>query len=268
MRLGRMGVSADPDLVSLVHARALRLLGEAETAGTFAVAPGQLATAIDGLIALGFRGVSLAPAHQREAAELCDTVSDAARTLGRATFLHFDATGVHAENLDAEVLHRRLGQPPALDEAAVVGAGMATGAAVVALARLGFRTVTLHPADAAAAARLLHRLAPACPVTTLRLAPSGSHVAGAAVIHTGEVPIPLLDPARIGFLLDLEIPPQGVLAAFVASGGSGEDGVPGLVHGALRMLELWRGSPIPGGFEPRLTAVVRAGGAGFSRGTG
>ena len=77
-----------------------------------------------------------------------------------------------------------------------------------------------------------------------------------------------LDPARIGFLLDLELGPQGVLAPFVASGGRGEDGVATLVHGALRMLELWRGNSIPGSFEARLAAVVRAGGAGFSRATG
>lgn len=265
MRVGRIGVAAGLDLTSLVQARALRLLGGGESLGCFAVAPGQLATAIDGLVSLGFRGVSVAPAHQREAVELGDQVSPAAQLLGRATFLHFDGAGIHAENHEPEVLRSRLGQHPLPDQAAVLGSGVACGAAVAALAGLGVRSIVVHAADRSGATRLLHRLEGAFPRAALRLAEPGVAVAGGLVVHAGDAPAAVLAPQSVGYLLDLELAPSGLLPAFREAGGRGEDGVAALVESALAMVGRWRGEPVPATFAARLAAVVRAGGAGCVR---
>src|SRR2546430_2329261 len=97
MLIGRFSADAGPDFMPLVHARALRLLRAPGSCGSFQVAPGGLAAALDGLRALGFRGASLAGPHQRAAAVLCEDASPEVKLLGRADFVTFGPHAARAE---------------------------------------------------------------------------------------------------------------------------------------------------------------------------
>lgn len=91
------------------------------------------------LPARGFAGVNVTVPHKLAALALADMASDAAREIGAANTLVFEAGEIEAHNTDAEGLLGALGERVDGTRAVVLGAGGSARAAVWALAGAGAR---------------------------------------------------------------------------------------------------------------------------------
>jgi shikimate dehydrogenase len=89
------------------------------------------------LPAAGFRGVNVTIPHKQVALALADHASEAARAIGAANTLTFEAGAIHADNTDAPGLLAALPFAPAGRSALVLGAGGAGRAAAWALREAG-----------------------------------------------------------------------------------------------------------------------------------
>jgi shikimate dehydrogenase len=89
------------------------------------------------LPAAGFRGVNVTIPHKQAALALADHASEAARAIGAANTLTFEAGAIHADNTDAPGLLAALPFAPAGRSALVLGAGGAGRAAAWALREAG-----------------------------------------------------------------------------------------------------------------------------------
>ena len=85
----------------------------------------------------GFKGANVTIPHKHAALEIADDASEAARAIGAANTLTFDAAGIRADNTDAPGLIASLPASPAGRRAIVLGAGGAARAAVWALLEAG-----------------------------------------------------------------------------------------------------------------------------------
>lgn len=104
------------------------------------VAPENFATAVRGLVALGFAGANVTIPHKLAAFEICDVVEDSARRAGAVNTLIFHDGRITGRNTDGMgfVAHlRSSGVDPKAGPALVLGAGGAARAIVAALQDLG-----------------------------------------------------------------------------------------------------------------------------------
>ena len=104
------------------------------------VAPENFATAVRGLVALGFAGANVTIPHKLAAFEICDVVEDSARRAGAVNTLIFHDGRITGRNTDGMgfVAHlRSSGVDPQAGPALVLGAGGAARAIVAALQDLG-----------------------------------------------------------------------------------------------------------------------------------
>ncbi|MDE2515517.1 MAG: shikimate dehydrogenase [Rhodospirillales bacterium] len=127
-----------------------------------AVAPGDLAAAVDGLRKAGFAGLNVTIPHKVAVRALCDRVSDFARRAGAVNTLHFRDGRIEGSNTDgygflANLADHRV--DPAAGPALVLGAGGAARAIVAALQEAG-APVSLANRTRAAAEALAADLAP------------------------------------------------------------------------------------------------------------
>jgi shikimate dehydrogenase len=99
--------------------------------------PELFAETVRALPAAGFRGVNVTIPHKHAALALADEASDAARAIGAANTLTFEAGAILADNTDAPGLLAALGEKVAGRRALVLGAGGAGRAAAWALATAG-----------------------------------------------------------------------------------------------------------------------------------
>jgi len=99
--------------------------------------PGLFEETVRALPAAGFRGVNVTIPHKQAALALADRASDAARAIGAANTLTFEAGAIHADNTDAPGLLAALPFAPAGRSALVLGAGGAGRAAAWALREAG-----------------------------------------------------------------------------------------------------------------------------------
>ncbi len=140
----------------IVHSKSPRIFDHwfAETAipGTYtrlAVKPEEFADTFRTLYKTGFRGVNVTIPHKLTALELADEASPAARAIGAANTIRFDANGkVFADNTDGYgfIENLREGAPawdPAAGPALVLGAGGAARAVIHALLEAGAPTIRL-----------------------------------------------------------------------------------------------------------------------------
>lgn len=108
---------------------------------TLEVAPEDLADAIRGARAMGFRGINLTLPHKVAALELLDGLSDAARLMGAVNCIHRVDRQLWGENTDGKGFLQSLGEvaEPAGKRVLLLGAGGAARAIAVelALARVG-----------------------------------------------------------------------------------------------------------------------------------
>lgn len=119
------------------------------------VRPGDLAGALRGLRAAGFRGCNVTTPHKEAAYRLCDSLDDAARTAAACNTLVFTERGIHGSNTDGLGFVASLeesGVSPGAGAALVLGAGGAARAIAAALLRAGWPVVlTNRSADRAEA---------------------------------------------------------------------------------------------------------------------
>ncbi|MEA2313698.1 MAG: shikimate dehydrogenase [Solirubrobacteraceae bacterium] len=144
-RLGVLGWPVAHSRSPAIHNAALAALGmDGWRYQLLPVAPALLAQTTRALGAAGFRGANVTIPHKQAALELCDRASEAARAIGAANTLSFDADGtIAAENTDAPGLIAALGGEPRGMSALVLGAGGSARAAAWALREAGARDVAI-----------------------------------------------------------------------------------------------------------------------------
>jgi len=130
------------------------------------VAPGQLAAALKGLVALGFRGANVTIPHKEEALKLADRATARALAIGAANTLIVQEDGtLLADNSDAPgfLAALKAGAPefdPAARPAVVLGAGGAARAVIWALIDAGAPEVRLLNRTKARAEELAQAFGP------------------------------------------------------------------------------------------------------------
>lgn len=226
-------------------------LGEEWSYEAIDVAPEGFEARVRAMPGEGFVGANVTVPHKGAALALADELSEAAREIGAANTLVFDAGGeVRAENTDAEGLLRSLPGSPAGMRALVLGAGGAARAVVWALLR----------EDAAVDVwnRTEQRSRDLCaelggePVAVPDQSSYGLIVNSTAVGLRGEDPFEDLPLTEEGFgpeqvVLDMVYgaEPTALLRAAAAAAAVTVDGIEVLVQQGALSLELWTGRPAP-----------------------
>jgi shikimate dehydrogenase len=243
-----------------MHTAALRELGLAERWAYqhLPVPPDLFAETVRALPAAGFAGANVTVPHKEAALALADEATAAARAIGAANTLSFDAHGVvHADNTDAPGLLAALPADPRGATALVLGAGGSARAAIHALREAGAGRVLVWnrtPARARALATELgaHAVEPPLPpfdvlvhCTAAGLRPGSDQLK--------DLP-PLADHLSTGMsVVDLVYnAAETPLTALARERNVAvADGLEVLVHQGALSLQRWTGRPAP-------LAVMRA----------
>lgn len=127
------------------------------------IEPGQVATAVARMRALGFIGCNVTVPHKLEVMDACDTIDAAARGLGAVNTLCFGADGVRGSNTDAPGFRRAVEEafstPLAGQHVLLAGAGGGAGQAVaMACLMAGVSRLTLANRSRSKLDALLDRL--------------------------------------------------------------------------------------------------------------
>jgi shikimate dehydrogenase len=258
---GVIGSPIRHSLSPAIHNAAYDALGLDWAMVAFEVAPGAGGAAIDALRTLDLVGLAVTMPHKHDAAQACDTLTDAAHALGVAnTIWRGDDGRVGGDSTDGEGFRRSLvaaGHDPAGRSVLVLGAGGAARAVVLALAQAGSTvTVAARRDDAAAAAA---NLAPG--VRAIAWAEAADAAAAHDVVVNatpigmdrgdaggrGATPVPPAVITARHVVVDLVYHPleTPLLAAARAAGATAVDGVGMLVHQAALQVERWSGRPAP-----------------------
>ncbi len=153
MRCGVLGDPIEHSLSPVLHRAGYAAVGLDWIYDAHRVPSGGLAGFLAGLDD-SWRGLSLTMPLKREAMALVDAASDLALLGGAANTLVLDADGVRGDNTDipgAEAALRERYAGP-VEHAAILGGGATAASTLLALARLGCRSFTLHVRDATRAA--------------------------------------------------------------------------------------------------------------------
>ncbi len=222
----------------------------------FEVPAGSAREAIAGARALGVRGLAVTMPHKAAAADAADVLDPLVRRLGAANTLVLDGETMRATSTDGAGFLaglRETGVEVAGARCAVVGAGGAARAVVVALVEAGAARVDVwarRPAQAEEAVSLAGMPASVA---------VGPEVAGEARIVVNATPLGMagagagelpFDPGLVGpgqLVVDLVYRPAetALLAAARSRGAEVLNGLPMLVHQAALQFELWTGRPAP-----------------------
>jgi len=212
---------------------------------------------LHGARALGIRALSVTMPLKEPLAGLVERLSPAASVLGAVNSIRFDADGAAGDSTDGPGLLDALAAErdwrPAGRHCAVLGAGGAARAVVLALAGAGAASVTVvgrTPARAAAAAALaasVGRVGSAEDVRGVDAVFNATPVGMAGTPGAGASP---LDDALISagqLIVDLVYHPlrTPLLAAAERRGASTMGGLPMLVHQAARQFTWWTGAQAP-----------------------
>ncbi|MEY2406419.1 MAG: shikimate dehydrogenase, partial [Acidimicrobiaceae bacterium] len=209
--------------------------------------------ALDGVRALGLRGLSVTMPHKEDVAGLVDTCSDDATALGAVNCVVTRDGLLIGENTDGpgfiDALRDEASFDPAGRRCVVIGAGGAARAVVLALARAGASEVGVanrtssRGSVAAALAGAVGR------VVDLDAVAGADLIVNATPIGMVDDGLPL-DPQRIGrgqLVADLIYHPAvtPLLAAASAQGALALNGLGMLVHQAARAFRCWTGEDPP-----------------------
>jgi shikimate dehydrogenase len=226
------------------------------------VAPSSIEAAVEGASALGLIGLSVTMPHKEAAARLATRRSPMVRRLGAANTLTFLGRRVVADNTDGAglIADLREGVPfePSDRRCAVIGAGGAARAAIVALAEAGAREVLVvnrTPARAFQAATLVPgrgRVARPEELDAADLIVNATPMGmladgGRGGMSANEL---LVDSSRFGsgqLVVDLVYDPPVTewLAQAASNGARVRGGLGMLVHQAGLQVEIWTGSRAP-----------------------
>jgi len=145
--VGVVGFPVRHSLSPLLHNCAFGVMGLDWSYVAFEVPPKSLERAISGAQSLGLRGLSVTMPHKDAAARLAVRRSVTVRRLGAANTLVFEPKGVFAESTDGDGLLADLREGAHFDpdgrHCAVIGAGGAGRAAVLALAEAGAESIVI-----------------------------------------------------------------------------------------------------------------------------
>jgi shikimate dehydrogenase len=254
--VGIIGWPVRHSLSPTIHNAAFAALGLGWVFVPLPVHPGEAATAVGGLRALGFAGANVTMPHKTDVAAAVDTLSDDARRLDavNTVVVADDATAGH--NTDApgfdRFLRRDAGFDPAGRTALLFGAGGAARACAVALARAGATRITVVARDPASTGSLADALAglDAEPVV-IGFDDASAHPSDLVVnatplgIDGEELPLPPLSAETL--VVDLLYHPTVTPLQTTARdrGASVFGGLGMLLHQAALSFELWTGQPAP-----------------------
>lgn len=252
-------VIGDPVRHSLspaIHNAAFAALGMDWVFLACAVPEGKVPEALAGAVALGIEGLSVTMPHKAAVAAALDDLSPVARLLGAVNCVARDGDRLVGHSTDGDgfvdALAGEAGWSPAGARCAVVGAGGAGRAVVLALAGAGAAEVAVvnrtarHAEAAAALAGDRGRVVEAADAGRFDLVVNATPLGMAG--HDGAaLPLDpgLLRPGQL--LVDLIYEPAetALLAAARARGVRAFNGVRMLVHQAARAFELWTGREAP-----------------------
>jgi shikimate dehydrogenase len=130
----------------------------------FHVTPAQLCDAIDGIRAMGIRGVNLTIPHKEAACQLVDELDQQAALIGAVNTIVNNNGALKGYNTDGlgllKALKQGLGFDPAGRKIMLVGAGGACRAAVVALCQAGAESIGIANRTRKRSQALLKEIAP------------------------------------------------------------------------------------------------------------
>jgi shikimate dehydrogenase len=259
---GVVGHPVRHSLSPRLHQAAYRSLALDWAYLAFEVSPDQFGAAISGAGALGLIGLSVTMPHKQAAAELATRRSPMARRLDAANTLTFSEGEIVADNTDGAglIADLRMGAPfePSGRLCAVIGAGGAARAVIVALAEAGASEVLVvnrTPARATQAVALIpgrgrvarpedlddaDLVVNATPIGMLASTGSGGSGGEAAFV----------DPSRFAagqLVVDIVYDPPVTewLAQAATTGARIRGGLGMLVHQAALQVEIWTGRPAP-----------------------
>lgn len=257
-----VGVVGDPvahSLSPLLHNAAFDAMGLDWVSVGFKVSAGEVPDALRGMRALGLAGLSVTTPHKDAAAGAVDELSPAAERLGAVNCIVPRDGKLVGESTDGEGLLRALKRnfsfDPAEKQCAVIGAGGAARAVVLALAEAGAAEIVVvnRSADrgrtAAALAGNRGRLGTPEDIGQCDLVVQATTVgmARGPGERTNDVPVEprVLGPGQL--VVDLVYNP--VVTAFMDTaneqGARVVGGIGMLVHQAALAIELWTSSNAP-----------------------
>ena len=163
---GIIGWPVSHSLSPAMHNAAFAALGLDMAYVPLPVAPGRVEAALDGLRALGFRGVNVTMPHKAAVLPLLDRLTSDARSVEAVNTIVVEGDELHGFNTDVDgfvgALRDVVPEPLTGAGALVLGAGGVARAAVLGLARLGVTRCTIvvrTPAGGEALVRLLQPVA-------------------------------------------------------------------------------------------------------------
>ncbi len=230
----------------------------------FLVPSGQAAAAVAGVRALGLRGVSVTMPHKAAAAAAVDVLTPVARRLRAVNCIIRRHDQLVGDSTDGEgfvqALASQAGFDPAGRVCAVVGAGGAARAVVLALAEAGARRVLVvnrtrrraeqaaalaGPAGEAAGPAAVADAELVVNATPLGMASTGRQPAGSQPADQLPVAADRLGSGQV--VADLVYQPAitPLLAAAAQAGAITVGGLGMLVHQAALALTSWTGQPAP-----------------------
>lgn len=265
------GVIGDPirhSLSPILHNAAFRALGLDWAFLAFPVAAGQAAPALLGMRALSIDGLSVTMPHKTEVAGLVDRLTLRAEQLGAVNTVAWEGADLVGHNTDGagflDSLRLDHGVDPAGRHCAVLGAGGAARAIVLALAEAGASGVILvnrsrDRAEAAAAlAPGLARVGVAEDVAGAGLVVNATSVGMGASAGALPVDPALLQPGQVVVDIVYHPPVTALLREARARGATTVGGLGMLVHQAAHAFRLWTGE------DPPLEAMSAAAAAAIS----
>jgi len=145
--VGVIGWPIEHSVSPPMHNAAFEALGLDWCYVPFAVHPAHLSEALDGVRALGLRGINVTVPHKKEVASLVDELTPAARAIGAANTVIVRGDALVGHNTDAGGFLRALKEAdcdPKGCSALVLGAGGAARAVVYTLASVGAQVAILN----------------------------------------------------------------------------------------------------------------------------
>jgi shikimate dehydrogenase len=221
----------------------------------FEVPAGAGPAAVEAARTLGLGGLSVTMPHKATVLEACDRLTSDAELLGAVNSIRNAEGELVGDNTDGpgfvKALEAETGFDPAGKRCAVVGAGGAARAVVLALARAGAREVVVvnrTPARGEGAAQLAGRVGRPGAVDDIGRADLVVNATSVGMTgKDGGVPVPL-DVLRQGQVVaDLIYEPSttALLAGARQRGLVAVNGVGMLLHQAALQFEAWTGRPAP-----------------------
>ncbi len=258
-----MGTIGDPiahSMSPLLHQAAFDALGLDWVSVAFRVPQGAVDAALRGMRALGIAGFSVTMPHKADVAAHLDELTPLAERLGSVNCVTNRDGRLVGDSTDGagllEALRRGAGVDPSGRRAAVIGAGGAARAAVVALADAGATDVVVvnrTPARAESAAALAGPVGRVGQPEELEAAEVVVHATPAGMAGAGDGRTLAGAPDYARFLhpgqvvMDLVyVPAQTpLLAAAAERGAATVGGIGMLVHQAALAIEQWTGRRAP-----------------------